>query len=287
MHAFAVRSPAKMRRGAVVLLAGLLGCAQLPPAPPALPTRVAPFSAAQPGGAYPGGWYALGFTKFRKETRYTLVDDCGTTVVRAHSEGSSSGLVEMVEIDPRKDRWVTWRWKVSEFVAGIDNTRRETDDAPARVDISFDGDSKNLTLQDRLWAAQVKALSGIDLPYATIEYVWGEGAPAETVIPNSWTPRIRMIMVERGANRVGQWVGEKRNIYEDYRCAFGEDPGKITTIGIITDTDATGGKAEAYYGDIAFWPQEPIGEPGAELGLTAPTQSKGEQPAIDCTESVK
>jgi len=135
--------------GSLVILAAamlLSSCAQIPPAPPA---QVAPFSAARPGGAYPGSWRTLAFSKFRKETGYALVDDCGTTVVEARAEGSSSGLVALVDIDPSKYPWLTWRWKVPQLVPGADNTRREAEDAPARAEISFDGDSKKLTIGDR------------------------------------------------------------------------------------------------------------------------------------------
>ena len=254
--------------GSLALLIAMLlsSCAQTPPAPPA---TVTPFSEAGPGGVYPAGWHTLAFSKFRKETRYTLVDDCGSTVVDARADGSSSGLIELVDIDPRQYPWLTWRWKVVLAIPVVDNTRREADDAPARIDVSFDGDSKKLTIADRLWAAQVKALTGVDLPYATLEYVWGDGAPAETVIENTWTSRIRMILVERGAKRLGEWVTETRNVYEDYQRAFGEAPGRITAIGIITDTDATGTKAEAFYGDIAFLPAKPGKAQGGQVAAAS------------------
>jgi DUF3047 family protein len=276
-HLIASYSTRKQRGVAwslVTLTLALLGsCKQMPPAPP--PEQVAPFSAGHPGGAFPGGWHPLGFSKFRKETQYALVDDCGTTVVDARADGSSSGLVEMVNIDPRKQPWLIWRWKVPEPLPVVDNTKREGDDAPARLDVSFDGDFKNLPLGDRLWAAQVKAFTGMDLPYATLEYVWGDGAPPETIIINTWTARIRMLIVESGAQRAGEWVTEKRNLYEDYRRVFGEEPGKITTIGIITDTDATKQKAEGYYGDIAFSAAEPANaeniEPSSARGTTPST----------------
>lgn len=270
--------------GSIILTAMLLSsCAQVPPAPPA---QITPISAARPGGAYPGGWHTLVFSKFRKETRYALVDDCGTTVVEARADGSSSGLIEQVDIDPSKYPWLTWRWKIAQSIPGIDNTRRETEDAPARIEISFDGDSKKLTIGDRLWAAQVKALTGIDLPYATLEYVWGDGAPRETVIENTWTSRIRMILVESGPERVGGWVTETRNVYEDYQRVFGEPPGGITAIGFITDTDATNAKADAYYGDIALLPAKPENGGGGEVASTA--GSPGERPQrLDCSAPAK
>ena len=50
--------------------------------------------------------------------------------------------------------------------------------------------------------------------------------------------------------KAGIWVTEERNVYEDYRARFGEDPSAIGAVALMTDTDNTGGEAEAYYGDI-------------------------------------
>jgi hypothetical protein len=190
----------------------------------------------------------------------------------------------LVDIDPSKYPWLTWRWRVVQLVPGADNTRRETEDAAARIEISFDGDPKKLTIGDRLWATQVKALTGIDLPYATLEYVWGAGAPKDAVIENTWTGRIRMLLVESGPERVGEWVTETRNVYEDYQRVFGEAPGRITAVAIITDTDATGTRAEAYYGDIALLPAKPANGEGGKVAATGGAGgSPGVRPhSLDC-----
>jgi hypothetical protein len=59
-----------------------------------------------------------------------------------------------------------------------------------------------------------------------------------------------MIAVESGAAKAGTWVEERRNIVADYRRAFGGAPPRIGAIAIMTDTDNTGGSAEAWYDDI-------------------------------------
>ncbi len=77
------------------------------------------------------------------------------------------------------------------------------------------------------------------------------------MIPNRHTSRIRMIVAESGRDRLGSWQEVTRNVVEDYRRAFGEEPGRITAVGIMTDSDNTGGDAHAYYGDIMFRRTEP------------------------------
>jgi hypothetical protein len=61
-----------------------------------------------------------------------------------------------------------------------------------------------------------------------------------------------MFVVETGPSKLNQWVNEERNIFEDYKKAFGQEPSMISGIAIMTDTDNTGESATAYYGDILF-----------------------------------
>jgi hypothetical protein len=61
-----------------------------------------------------------------------------------------------------------------------------------------------------------------------------------------------MIVTQNGNQRAGEWITEKRNVYEDYKNAFGEEPTNISGVAIMTDTDNTKKSATAYFGDIAF-----------------------------------
>ncbi len=72
------------------------------------------------------------------------------------------------------------------------------------------------------------------------------------MVPNPYTDRVQMIVVESGEAKVGQWVTESRNLYEDYQKAFGDDPPMISGVAVMTDTDNTGESAVAYFGDITF-----------------------------------
>jgi hypothetical protein len=237
------------------LALALAGCGLLQqrPVQGLLPqAQLAPFSSARPGGPMPRGWYAAALPRFKKSTRYELVDDGGLTVVRAFANGSSSGLAFNVDVDPRESPILRWRWKVPRAIPGADNTRRETEDAPARIEVIFDGPKSRLPFDERLFFAQVKAVAGLDMPYATLDYAWGAGAPADSVLINTWTTRVRSILVRSGSDGLGQWQSEERNVYEDYKRAYGEEPGRITQVALFTDADATGVQVEAFYGDVTF-----------------------------------
>ena len=256
MHSLTIR----FSRTLLVLLLSisLAACGLLQPRPPkptvAPEAGVTPFSSGTPGGPMPPGWYPAALPKFRKITRYELVDDGGTTVVRALADNSSSGMVHDVNIDPRKFPVVRWRWKVPRPIPGADNTRRETEDAPARVEFVFSGDKSTLPFNERAFFTQIKAITGVDVPYATLDYSWGSGAPAGSVVVNTWSSRIRTVLIRNGAEGMGEWVTEERNVYEDFKNVFGEEPGTIRQVVIYTDADATGATAEGYYGDVEFVP---------------------------------
>ena len=93
-------------------------------------------------------------------------------------------------------------------------------------------------------------MSGRPMPYATLMYVWCNHRPVESVIQNPRTDRIQKIVVESGSQRLNQWLTYERNIREDYEKAFGEPPGALIGIGLMTDSDNTRSHAQSWYGAI-------------------------------------
>lgn len=240
---------------AVIAAALLAGCSTVAPPPRegARPVAVTPFSAGRPGGALPGHWEPWILARFKRPTHYELVRDAGATVVHARAEASASGLSHPLDdLDAREYRDLRWRWRVDELLRTQDNTRRATEDASVRLVIRFGGDMAKLDFAERTFAAQVKAMTGQDLPYATLMYIWGRRAEVDRVIVNRHTERIRMIVAETGPAHLGTWRDFRRDLYEDFKRAFEEEPGPITGIGIMTDTDNTGETAHAWYGDISL-----------------------------------
>jgi hypothetical protein len=219
--------------------------------------RVSGFSDNPPGSSVPRGWRVWTLSKFKRPTEYRLVDDFGRVVIEASARASASGLIHPVKLDPARYPALSWRWKVDELIAGADNTQKHAEDSPVRVVVSFAGDSTGLPLEERVFFDQVRLLTGQQLPYATLMYIWENRAPRDTVIPNRHTSRIKMIVAESGRDKLGTWQNVTRNVVEDFKRAFGEAPGEITAIGIMTDTDNTGENAHAYYGDILFQRESP------------------------------
>jgi Protein of unknown function (DUF3047) len=91
-------------------------------------------------------------------------------------------------------------------------------------------------------------------PQAVINYIWANRLPKGAAIDNAFTDRAKMIAVQSGPQEMGRWLSEERNLYEDYRRLFGQEPPQIAGIAVMTDTDNTGESAVAYYDRITIRP---------------------------------
>ncbi|MBL8075501.1 MAG: DUF3047 domain-containing protein, partial [Nitrospira sp.] len=199
----------------------------------------------------PDGWKPLTFRKIPRLTTYELVEEGAQVVVKAMSDSSASGLTKEVRIDPKEFPIVRWRWKVDNLLQKSDATRKDGDDYPARLYITFEYDPEMVSFGKKLKYKAGQALFG-DIPIGAINYVWETKTPVGAILDNAYTDFVKMVVVESGPGRIGLWVDESRNIYEDYKKAFGEEPPMINGVAIMSDTDNTKEQATAYYGDILF-----------------------------------
>ena len=214
--------------------------------------EVGKFSAATVGETLPPGWKPLTFKKIERHTIYTLVKDSDTVVIKAVADASASGLTREIKTNPKEYPIVQWRWKVTNILKKGDVHKKEGDDYPARIYITFEYDASKLSFLEKVKYEAIRLLYGEYPPLAAINYIWESKAPVGTMVPNPFTDRVMMFVVESGPSKLNEWVNEERNISEDYKKAFGQEPPMISGIAIMTDTDNTGETATTYYGDIVF-----------------------------------
>jgi len=156
----------------------------------------------------------------------------------------------VVRIEPEQLDSVRFSWKVPELIAGADMALREADDSPVRIVLAFEGDRSRLSPKNAMLSELSRALTGEEMPYATLMYVWCNKREPGSVIINPRTDRIRKLVVQTGPEKLNQWLDYKRNIREDYERAFGEAPGPLVGIGIMTDSDNMRSTARAWYGPV-------------------------------------
>ena len=157
---------------------------------------------------------------FKGTTEYTWTKEGNRAYVRATSKGSASGLYYRIEYDPQQYPYITWQWKVDTIIAGGDATKKSGDDYGARVYVVFPAFF--------FWNTRA------------INYIWANKLPKDEMIPNPYTSNNIMISVESGRAETGKWLTETRNVYEDYKRFFGQEPPKVGAIAIMTDSDNTG-----------------------------------------------
>lgn len=213
---------------------------------------VGEFSKAKPGSGLPGAWEPLTFDDIERHTDYRLVQQNNTTVVRAESDNAASGLIRKIRVDPEKYPVIKWRWKATGVYEKGDVTKKSGDDYPARIYIAFEYDPEKVGFFEKAKFEAAKMLHGEYPPTGAINYIWSSTAKKHTMVPNPFTDRVTMVVVQSGRNGLNRWVEEERNIYEDYRKIFGEKPPMISGIAVMTDSDNTGESAVTYYGDISM-----------------------------------
>ena len=213
---------------------------------------IAEFSKNSTGGL-PNRWRPMVIHRTKNRTHYQLVTEQGNTILHARAASASSGLMQHVSIDPLAQPWLSWRWRIGSVISTADNFQRDVEDSPARIILGFDGDKDTLPFADQVLFETAKIITGHDFPFATLMYVWENKAPIGTVIDSTRSDRIKMIVAASGSDGIGQWHDFTRNIIEDYENAFGEKPGRLIGVGVLTDTDNTGETVEAWYGDIRLF----------------------------------
>lgn len=183
-------------------------------------------------------------------TAYRLDRQPQGYTLKAQADASASMLRQRLHIAPEQLGRLSFEWRVEQLIPGADMQQRETEDSPVRLILVFDGDRRQFSPKNAMLSELTHSLTGEPMPYATLMYVWCNQCPSESVIVNPRTDRIRKLAVESGPGRVGQWLSYSRNIRADFEKAFGEAPGALLGVGLMTDTDNTRSTTRAWYGQL-------------------------------------
>ena len=188
----------------------------------------------------------------KRATHYEFVQADGRPCVKASSTASASMLRTHLRLPADALGMLQFSWKVPALIQGADMAQRESDDAPARIVLAFDGDRSRLSARDAMLSDLTQTLTGEQMPYATLMYVWGNHRPAESLIAHPRSARVKVLVVESGPARLGQWLSYERDVRVDFERAFGEAPGNLVGVAIMTDSDNTASAAHAWYGPVRF-----------------------------------
>jgi len=228
----------------------LLACGSAPPASISR-TVQNPWALSSIGIANAQAWthYKLP-GKTPSQFNYELED--GRDAIAAEAQSSASMLRQVMRVEPAALGHIKFSWKLPDLIQYADMSIREFDDSPVRVVLAFEGDRSKFSGKNAMLSELAHALTGEPMPYATLMYVWCNDCKPEEIIINPHTDRIRKLPLESGTGKLNRWIDYERTVRDDFVKAFGEEPGMLTSVSIMTDTDNTKSVARAWYGTVSL-----------------------------------
>lgn len=193
----------------------------------------------------------------KRASRYRWVRKDGRDALEAVADRSASLWRRRVQLPAAQLGQVEFSWWVGRLLSGASVSDVDSEDAVARVIFGFDGDHRRLSARTRAQFELASLLTGEAPPYATLMYVWDSHQPPlplETVVTNPRSDRIRKIVVDSGPEQLGRWREHRRDLRADFERAFGEPPGDLVSVALMTDADNTGGQAQTWYGPVHWAP---------------------------------
>jgi len=153
--------------------------------------------------------------------------------LRLLSVGDSFGVKKEVAFDIRKYPYLTWRWRAIKLPPGGDIRRRETDDQAGQMYVVF---PKFPTM----------------INTRSMGYIWDSNAPAGSSGTSTAYSKMKYVVLRSGLSKLNQWILETRNVYEDYKKFFREEPPTVGAILLYINSQHTKSSAEIHYGEIFF-----------------------------------
>ncbi len=187
---------------------------------------IADFSAGADAHGVPAGWQ---LKEKSGKADLAVVKDEGMSAVRLRSAATSFSLQKEVHVDLKRFPVLSWKWKVTKLPEGGDFRKSDADDQAAQLFLAF---------------SKTRA----------IVYIWDTTAPQGTM-GNAAAPffmSIKAVVVRSGRTGTGAWIIETRNVYDDYRRLFHEEPGEINGVRMQINSQYTGTSAESFFADVVF-----------------------------------
>jgi hypothetical protein len=204
--------------------------------------------------ALDGGWRVVGLpNQGFPLTTFTATEVDGVPAIRIDAQGSYGNLVHAVDAG----RFLAWRWRLDQPLAGADLRTKAGDDAALKVCALYDLPLDALPFWERQKMRIARSAAGEWLPSATLCYVWDPALPAGTVLSNAHSPRLRWIVAQGQGAALAQWQDERRDLHADFLRAFGDEASAVPplrAVGIGADADNTGGRSRGHVAALALQP---------------------------------
>ena len=180
----------------------------------------------------PPGWQKQNWGSPKYD--FTVQSESPSKVLRLRSEDDSSTITKELTVDVKQFPILQWRWKAVALPKGGDARRKETDDEAAQLYVTF----------PRFPSAVRSRI---------IAYIWDSTAPAGAIFPSQKVGTVTFVVVRSGEADLGRWLTETRNVYDDYKRIYAEEPGEtVGAVAVSINSQNTHSRAESYFGEILF-----------------------------------
>ena len=182
--------------------------------------------------------------KFTRDYKYKVLQEDGDKFLRY--EGTNAKHINFPLINEDKDNIygidiyetpiLSWKVRAHNLPENANEDSNDRNDSVASIYIVFD-------------MGRVALFKKVP---KSIRYTWSTTLPKGTQTSKLFGNQ-KIVVVESGDDKTGRWVTFERNIVEDYRRLFGDDPpGTPLAILILSDGDSTGSYVKADYDDIVL-----------------------------------
>jgi Protein of unknown function (DUF3047) len=180
----------------------------------------------------PNGWQVQSWGSPKYD--FVIEADGQARVLHMKSDNEGSTINKEVKIDLKGTCVLQWRWKAVTLPKGGDSRKKETDDQGVQIYVTF----------PRFPQAVRSRIIG---------YVWDTTAPAGTFVRSEKSGTVTYVVVRSGAAGLGEWHTESRNVCEDYKKIYSEEPAEpVGAVSVAIDSNDTKSTAESYVGEILF-----------------------------------
>jgi hypothetical protein len=194
------------------------------------------------GFVVPKGWHLLRFRGTETLTQYSPVKDGNNVYLRAESQGAAAVIYKIAKFDPREFAYISWKWKTENILEKGNAYTKKGNDFSVSLGIIFDYDPQRASILKKIKYSFINLFYGVYPPDYVILYVWGNGVHEKKgdIITSPYSETVKLFVLENGSSHLHEWRTEERNIFEDFREAFGTYPQqRVGGIGIHTDSDNT------------------------------------------------
>ena len=166
-------------------------------------------------------------------SKYAIEREKEDHLLRLLSVNDGFGLRKEMTFDIRQYPYLSWWWKAMQLPKGGDIRKKETDDQAGQIFVVFPR-----------FPSLVNSRS--------MGYIWDTQAPKGLAGTSSAYNKAKYVVLQSGAEKLNQWVFESRNVYEDYKKYFQEDPPPVGAVLIYINTQHTQTSAEFCFTEIFF-----------------------------------